>query len=136
MLSFFLLVMSCSLHFQLGGWHTCIIHVQTLFTQCYKIVVGDKKWNDARKHCINQGGNLVSITNEREQGECFLSFLTISVSLLCLIKVTSLPVSGEWMWVDNSAVDYVNWKTGMPKSDSCPQLLKKFLMGRLASLLL
>lgn len=42
-----------------------------LFTQCYKFVLGDdrKSWKDARKYCINQGGNLVSIHNEREQGE-------------------------------------------------------------------
>lgn len=42
-----------------------------LFVQCYKIVVGNdnKNWQDARTYCINQGGNLVSIVTEREQGE-------------------------------------------------------------------
>lgn len=45
-----------------------------LFTQCYKIVVGEdkKNWQEARTDCLNQGGNLVSIVNERVQGERFL----------------------------------------------------------------
>lgn len=44
-----------------------------VFIQCYKIVLGDdnKNWQDARKYCLNQGGNLVSILDEREQGEHF-----------------------------------------------------------------
>ncbi|KAI4806365.1 hypothetical protein KUCAC02_017193 [Chaenocephalus aceratus] len=37
--------------------------------RCYKLVVGSdrKDWQEARTYCINQGGNLVSITNDREQ---------------------------------------------------------------------
>lgn len=39
--------------------------------QCYKFVLGadKRKWQDARSHCVNQGGNLVSILNYREQGK-------------------------------------------------------------------
>lgn len=33
--------------------------------------------------------------------------------------ITSIFVSGEWLWIDNSIVDYTNWKNGMPKSDTC-----------------
>lgn len=41
------------------------------FSQCYKIFAGDdsKKWQEARKYCQSQGGNLVSVLNQGEQGE-------------------------------------------------------------------
>lgn len=49
------------------------------FTQCYKFFVGNSKtWQNARSHCLNQRGNLVSILNEKEEGKhsrplwCFL----------------------------------------------------------------
>lgn len=36
-----------------------------------------------------------------------------------LIKVTSFPVPGGWMWIDNNVVDYANWRSGMPNKGSC-----------------
>lgn len=30
---------------------------------------------------------------------------------------------GDWMWIDNSVVDYTNWKQGMPKSgEQCVEI--------------
>lgn len=48
-----------------------------VFTQCYKVVSGKdtKNWQDARSYCMNQGGNLVSILNYREQGKFVICFL-------------------------------------------------------------
>lgn len=31
-------------------------------------------------------------------------------------------VSGEWKWIDNSVVDFTNWKSDMPKSDTCVEI--------------
>lgn len=56
----------------------------SLFTQCYKIVGDDNKsWQEARKYCINQGGNLVSILSEREQGERYQKHVANIRKALC-----------------------------------------------------
>ena len=43
----------------------------SLFSQCYNIYVGNdsKKWQEARTFCQSQGGNLVSVLSQGEQGE-------------------------------------------------------------------
>lgn len=48
-------------------------------TQCYKFVLGadERNWQDARSYCKNQGGNLVSVLNYREQGKLHFSSVTV-----------------------------------------------------------
>lgn len=45
--------------------------------QCYKFVLGadERNWQDARSYCVNQGGNLVSILNYREQGKPHFTYV-------------------------------------------------------------
>uniref|UniRef100_A0A3Q3R8T3 C-type lectin domain-containing protein n=1 Tax=Monopterus albus TaxID=43700 RepID=A0A3Q3R8T3_MONAL len=74
---------------------------------CYYLVRDKKMWRDALAACHREGGDLASIHNIEEQ-----SFI-ISQTGYCKCAVN------EWMWIDNSAVDYTNWKTGMPKLESC-----------------
>lgn len=47
-----------------------------------------------------------------------LQFNHLLVMHICLSDYCFSALD-EWMWIDNSVVDYTNWKIGMPKSDSC-----------------
>lgn len=78
-----------------------------------------ENWAHASVECLKMGGSLVSIEDPQES-----LFIQQNLELLQdgaksfwigLYKTHE----GEWMWIDNSVVDYTNWKTGMPKSDSC-----------------
>lgn len=76
-------------------------------------------WAHASVECLKIGASLVSIQDPQEG-----LFIQQNLELLQdgaksfwigLYKTHE----GNWMWIDSSAVDYTNWKTGMPKSDSC-----------------
>uniref|UniRef100_A0A4W6CH01 Macrophage mannose receptor 1 n=1 Tax=Lates calcarifer TaxID=8187 RepID=A0A4W6CH01_LATCA len=76
-------------------------------------------WAHASVECLKMGASLVSIQDPQEG-----LFIQQNLELLQdgaktfwigLYKTHE----GEWMWIDNSVVDYTNWKTGMPKSESC-----------------
>lgn len=118
-----------------------------LFTQCYKFVVGNhKNWHDARTHCINQGGNLLSITSEKEQGEwqecckvqfmfkhigwfscvtklhcnnSFLAFLTtqmLNYKEDFWIGMNDVNWEMRFVWTDGKSISYTNWALGEPAS--------------------
>lgn len=45
--------------------------------------------------------------------------LAVSEKSSPVIIASNFPISGEWMWIDNSVVDYTNWQSRVPKLESC-----------------
>lgn len=79
-------------------------------------------WAHASVECLKMGGALVSIEDPQEG-------FFIQQNLELLQDVTKSfwnglykNHDGEWMWIDSSVVDYTNWKSGMPGTDSCVQM--------------
>uniref|UniRef100_A0A4W6CGV2 Mannose receptor C-type 1 n=1 Tax=Lates calcarifer TaxID=8187 RepID=A0A4W6CGV2_LATCA len=75
-------------------------------------------WAHASVECLKMGASLVSIQDPQE-GLFIQQNLELLQDGAKTFWIGLFLVSGEWMWIDNSVVDYTNWKTGMPKSESC-----------------
>ncbi|XP_029003075.1 macrophage mannose receptor 1 [Betta splendens] len=84
--------------------------------KCYKFVFGPEKkdWLGARTHCINQGGNLVSIHDEREQA--FLTTQVINSNDDFWIGLNDINWEMRFLWTDGKGVSYTNWAKGHPAS--------------------
>uniref|UniRef100_A0A665X210 Macrophage mannose receptor 1 n=1 Tax=Echeneis naucrates TaxID=173247 RepID=A0A665X210_ECHNA len=84
--------------------------------RCYKFVVGNdkKNWQDARTSCINQGGNLVSIVNEREQA--FLTTQTLNYNGDIWIGMNDVNWEMHFVWTDGKGISFTNWAKGHPTS--------------------
>ncbi|XP_034003884.1 macrophage mannose receptor 1 [Trematomus bernacchii] len=82
--------------------------------RCYKIVVGSdsKDWQEARTHCVNQGGNLVSITNDREQAFLTTQMLTYNEDFW--IGMNDVNWEMHFVWTDGKGISYTNWAKGHP----------------------
>ncbi|CAB1349515.1 unnamed protein product [Coregonus sp. 'balchen'] len=73
-------------------------------------------WAHATVECLRMGASLVSIEDPLEA-----SFIQENLELLqdgskSFWIGMHKSHEGDWMWIDNSVVDYTNWKQGMPKS--------------------
>ncbi|XP_059901555.1 macrophage mannose receptor 1 [Gadus macrocephalus] len=84
--------------------------------KCYKFVTGSDKmtWQDARTHCINEGANLASILNTREQ-----AFLTMQLQQHpqdMWIGMNDVNWEMRFLWTDGKGVTYTNWAKGHPSS--------------------
>ncbi|XP_056155303.1 macrophage mannose receptor 1 [Lampris incognitus] len=84
--------------------------------KCYKFVSGNdkKNWQEARTHCINQGGNLVSILNEREQA--FLTTQMLAYPEDLWIGMNDVNWEMHFVWTTGNAISYTNWAKGQPVS--------------------
>ncbi|KAJ8010370.1 hypothetical protein DPEC_G00074360 [Dallia pectoralis] len=77
-------------------------------------------WAHATVECLRIGGSLLSIEDPLEA-----NFIQENLELLqdgskSFWIGLHKSQDGDWMWVDNSVVDYTNWKQGMPKGmDLC-----------------
>ncbi|XP_041817070.1 macrophage mannose receptor 1 [Chelmon rostratus] len=81
--------------------------------KCYKIVGDDNKsWQEARKYCINQGGNLVSILSEREQA--FLTTQMLKYNDDFWIGMNDVNWEMHFVWTDGKGTSYTNWAKGHP----------------------
>ncbi|KAM4634074.1 macrophage mannose receptor 1 [Polymixia lowei] len=73
-----------------------------------------RRWADARADCVNQGGDLLSITDPFEQafihGRVQLSPTGISLWMGGHDSVTE----GGWEWTDGSPFRYIRWSAGNP----------------------
>ncbi|XP_035511844.1 macrophage mannose receptor 1 [Morone saxatilis] len=84
--------------------------------KCYKFSVGNDKmkWQEARTHCINQGGNLVSILSEKEQA--FLTTQMMRYNGDLWIGMNDVNWEMHFVWTDGRAISYTNWAKGHPSS--------------------
>ncbi|KAF0027993.1 hypothetical protein F2P81_019080 [Scophthalmus maximus] len=84
--------------------------------KCYKFVVGNdnKNWQEARTYCINQGGNLVSIVNDREQA--FLTTQMLRYNADFWIGMNDVNWEMHFVWTDGKGLSYTNWAKGHPTS--------------------
>uniref|UniRef100_A0A4W5L1V1 Macrophage mannose receptor 1 n=1 Tax=Hucho hucho TaxID=62062 RepID=A0A4W5L1V1_9TELE len=80
-------------------------------------------WAHATVECLRMGASLVSIEDPLEA-----SFIQENLELLqdgskSFWIGMHKSHEGDWMWIDNSVVDYTNWKQGMPKSgEQCVEI--------------
>ncbi|XP_069770759.1 macrophage mannose receptor 1 [Narcine bancroftii] len=69
-------------------------------------------WTDARAVCINNGGNLASIQNSKEQAFITLSLNGFSVDVW--IGLNDINSEGKYLWTEGKGVFYTNWAKGFP----------------------
>ena len=72
-------------------------------------------WLDAQSSCAIWGGDLTSITTERENN--YLNTLITSSVGNCWIGLNDRDVEGIYTWIDGTAVSYTNW-TSTPSDDT------------------
>ena len=72
-------------------------------------------WLDAQSSCAIWGGDLTSITTERENN--YLNTLITSSVDNCWIGLNDRDVEGMYTWIDGTAVSYTNW-TSTPSDDT------------------
>ena len=103
-------------------------------------------WLDAQSSCAIWGGDLTSITTERENN--YLNTLITSSVGNCWIGLNDRDVEGMYTWIDGTTVSYTNWTgtppnvansdcvrinntgNGMWESVSCDMTLNAFLCKR------
>ncbi|XP_066483946.1 macrophage mannose receptor 1 [Tiliqua scincoides] len=72
-------------------------------------------WHQARKSCLQQNAELVSITELHEQ--MYLTGLTSSLESDYWIGLNSLDVDSGWQWMANRPFRYLNWAPGSPSPE-------------------
>ncbi|XP_059551413.1 low affinity immunoglobulin epsilon Fc receptor [Myotis daubentonii] len=91
--------------------------------KCYYFGEGAKRWIQARNACSGLRGRLVSIHSQEEQD--FLA--THSNKKGSWIGLRDLHTEGEFVWMDQSPLDYSNWRPGEPNNggqgEDCVMLL-------------
>ncbi|XP_061660890.1 macrophage mannose receptor 1 [Syngnathoides biaculeatus] len=90
---------------------------------CYSFSSQMENWVHASVECLKIGASLASVEDPQES-----LFIQQNLELMQdgaknfwigLYKTHD----DQWMWIDNSAVDYTNWLSGMPGSHSCVEVV-------------
>ena len=91
---------------------------------CYKVfeVSTPINWLDAQSSCAIWGGDLTSITTERENN--YLNTIITSSVGNCWIGLNDRDVEGTYTWIDDTTVSYTNWTGTAPTIDNsdCVQI--------------
>ena len=72
-------------------------------------------WLDAQSSCAIWGGDLTSITTERENN--YLNTIITSSLSNCWIGLNDRDEEGTYTWIDDTTVSYTNW-TSTPSDDT------------------
>ncbi|NXS54327.1 MRC1 protein, partial [Brachypteracias leptosomus] len=82
---------------------------------CYYIESSStRNWAQASLECLRQGASLVSVEDSAEAN--FLAYIIEPLEGKTSTFWTGMyrNVDGEWLWLDNTAVNFVNWNVGEP----------------------
>ncbi|XP_076863865.1 CD209 antigen-like protein C [Brachyhypopomus gauderio] len=99
--------------------------------KCYNFSAAKLNWTQSQDHCGDQGGHLVIITSQAEQG-----FVSSRVNETHWIGLNDLETEGKWMWVNGKPLNHVtfwymrpnvpgepdNWKFEDPSGENCASL--------------
>nr|XP_015217385.1 PREDICTED: macrophage mannose receptor 1-like [Lepisosteus oculatus] len=99
------------------GWtEKCGSWVSNPFNEfCYLFQsLSMKTWADARSDCLNQRGDLVSITEPYEQAFIQDQIASVPTGAYLWMGGHDSVVEGGWEWADNSPFRYINWYAGNP----------------------
>ncbi|XP_074840934.1 macrophage mannose receptor 1-like [Carettochelys insculpta] len=82
---------------------------------CYSVESSSmESWPRSSMECIRLGATLISIKNSAEMN-FLINYLNAFAEDSRQFWIGMYKnVDGEWKWIDNSAVDFVNWKKGEP----------------------
>ena len=78
---------------------------------CYKYFEETLSWKEARDHCMNNGGDLASVPDQKTN-----NFLLTLISSRAFIGGTRNS-SGQWSWTDGSPFTFTHWAPGNPSGD-------------------
>ena len=68
-------------------------------------------WSDAQSSCAIWGGDLTSITTERENN--YLNIIIPDTVSNCWIGLNDRDVEGTYTWIDGTELGYTNWTSIM-----------------------
>ncbi len=88
----------------------------------YKLFTYKKNWIDAKKHCEELNGHLVTITSEEEQNFVFYLLNDDAAS----IGLYDIEEEGNFKWITGEDIVYTKWREGEPNNkgddENCAQL--------------
>ena len=96
---------------------------------CYRAfeVSDGINWLDAQSSCAVWGGDLTSITTERENN---LLYTAISDTVSnCWIGLYERDGDGVYQWVDGTALSYTNWTGSAPTAGSTTDCVQMNSIG-------
>ncbi|NXS22097.1 MRC1 protein, partial [Mystacornis crossleyi] len=82
---------------------------------CYYVhTTSEESWPDASMMCIQMGASLVSIEDSAEMNFLLLYLSSLASDFRKFWIGLFKNIDGEWIWMDRSAVEFVNWGKGEP----------------------
>lgn len=83
----------------------------------YEIYDNSLHWNYARDYCEQNGGHLVTITDEEEQNAIISALDKYSTIQHYWLGLTDLNETGTYKWITGENTDYMNFPEGRPNKD-------------------
>ncbi|XP_039455861.1 CD209 antigen-like protein A isoform X2 [Oreochromis aureus] len=88
---------------------TCPAGWSKFSCSCYLLSESSDSWHSARKHCTDQGADLVVIDSPKEQ-----DFVTSFTQKETWIGLNDIEQEGTWKWVDGSPLTLQYWAPHQP----------------------
>ncbi|XP_030635018.1 macrophage mannose receptor 1 [Chanos chanos] len=84
---------------------------------CYAFIASStENWAHATVECMRMGASLVSVEDPLESGFIQKNLEILQDGTRSFWIGMHRNYAGDWLWIDNSVVDYTNWKSRAPSS--------------------
>uniref|UniRef100_A0A3P8R4S5 C-type lectin domain-containing protein n=1 Tax=Astatotilapia calliptera TaxID=8154 RepID=A0A3P8R4S5_ASTCA len=88
---------------------TCPTGWRKFSCSCYLLSESSGSWHSARKHCTDQGADLVVIDSPEEQ-----NFIASFTQKKTWIGLSDIEQEGTWKWVDGTPLTLQYWASHQP----------------------